>query len=127
MNEKDGGPAGPRTRPGRYPAIVRVCLLLNWLFVACWGAYVVGPDSLGVYRLDRSGVPYALFTGVFFLIHFVLIVTGIIALFVVIIEMYADRPVVGFRSVIAALALPITSFLYFAARYLAEVRRWLGG
>ena len=51
--------------------------------------------------------------------------TGIIALFVVIIEVHARRRVRGFRSVILALALPIASFLYFATRYLIQVRSWL--
>ncbi len=126
MHDTDARATVPQTPPARYPAMARACFHLDWIFLACWGMYLVGPDALGILRPDRSGMPYALFTGTFFLLHFILIVTGIIALFVVIIEMYADRPVLGFPGVMAALALPIGSFLYFATRYLAEVRRWLG-
>ena len=60
-----------------------------------------------------------------FVIHFVLISTGIIALFVVIIEIHARRAVRGFPSVLLALILPTISFLYFAARYLMQVERFL--
>ena len=45
---------------------------------------------------------------------------------VVIIEIYAGRPVRGFPSVLVALSMPIVSFLYFAARFLAQVERWIG-
>ncbi len=125
MYDTGAGAVVRHARLARYPAVVRACFHLDWMFLACWGLYLAGPDALGLLRPERSGVPYALFTGVFFVLHFVLIVTGIIALFVVIIEVHAARPVRGFVGVIAALALPIASFLYFAARFLAEVRRWL--
>ncbi len=109
----------------RYPGIARVCFHLNWLFLALWTLYLLGPDAMGVLRLDRSGLAYALLAGGLFAAHFVLVSTGIIALFVVIIEVHAERPVRGFASVLSALALPLASFLYFAARYIAEVRRFL--
>jgi hypothetical protein len=116
------GAAGPAAR---YPAIARACLHLNWVFLVFWGVYLTGPDALGVLVRERNGLAYGLFTASFFLFHFVLISTGIIALFVVIIEVHARRPVSGFRSVLVALALPILSFLYFTARFLAEVERFL--
>lgn len=109
----------------RYPGIARACFHLDWIFLAFWALYLVGPDATGLLGTGRRGLAYALFSGGLFLIHFILISTGIIALFVVIIEVHAGRPVRGFASVIAALALPMVSFLYFAARYLAEVRRFL--
>jgi hypothetical protein len=83
---------------GRYPAIARACFHLNWVFLALWTLYLAGPDS-----------------------------AGIIALFVVIIEVHGGRAVRGFRSVLVSLGLPIASFLYFATRYLLEVRRWIEG
>lgn len=110
--------------PPRFPPIARACLHLNGIFLLLWGLYLLGPDALGFIMPDRRGVAYRLFAGVFFLCHFVLISTGIIALFVVIIEIYARRPFRGFRSVLLALALPMLSFLYFAARFLIQVRRW---
>ncbi len=110
----------------RYPAIARACFHLDLIFLGLWGIYLVGPDALGLAGPQRGGRAYALFTGSFFLIHFVLMSTGIIALFVVIIEVYARRPVRGFPGVLLALGLPIVSFLYFAGRYLVEVRHWLG-
>ncbi|SRR5256712_1539048 len=116
-----------RSMSARYPGIARACFHLSWIFLAIWGLYLLGPDATGVLPLDRHGPAYALLAGGLFLIHFVLISTGIIALFVVIIELHAARPVRGFASVIAALALPLASFLYFAARYIAEVRRFLRG
>jgi uncharacterized membrane protein YozB (DUF420 family) len=119
-----GRPGGDRTR---HPAIARACFHLNWIFLVCWIVYLAGPDVSGVLAATRQSVPYRIFYGVFFLGHFVLAVTGIIALFVVIIEHHAGRPVRGFRGVILALALPVASFLYFAARYLMLVRRWLEG
>ena len=109
----------------RYPAIARLCSRLNWVFLACWAIYLAGPDVLGLLMKSRGGVAYALFAATFFLIHFALIATGIIALFVMIAEIYARRPVLGVRSVLLALALPILSFLYFAGRFIAEVQRWL--
>ena len=112
-------------RPARYPPIARACFHLNWIFLLFWAIYLLGPDAAGVIGLRREGLAYALFSGSFFLIHFVLTSTAIIALFVVIIEIHAERPVRGFRSVLLGLALPIVSFLYFAARFLAEVERWL--
>jgi len=111
----------------RYPGIARVCFHLNWIFLALWALYLLGPDATGVLRLDRNSPVYALLAGGLFALHFVLVSTGIIALFVVIIEVHAARPVRGFTSVIAALTLPLASFLYFAARYIAEVRRFLRG
>jgi len=111
----------------RYPGIARACFHLNWMFLVFWTLYLLGPDAAGVLELDRHGAAYALAAGGLFVIHFVLISTGIIALFVVIIEVHAARPVRGFASVIAALAMPLASFLYFAARYLSEVRRFLRG
>ena len=109
----------------RYPGIARACFHLNWIFLVFWALYALGPDATGLLGTGRSGPAYALFSAGLFLIHFVLISTGIIALFVVIIEVHAGRPVRGFTSVILALALPMASFLYFAARYLAAVRRFL--
>ncbi len=109
----------------RYPGIARACFHLDWIFLAFWTLYLLGPDVTGVLGIDRGGRAYALLAGGLFLIHFVLISTGIIALFVVIIELYARRPVRGFGSVIAALALPLLSFLYFAARYVLQVERFL--
>jgi len=108
----------------RFPPIARACLYLNWIFLVLWGLYLLGPDAAGVIMRGREGVAYRLFAGAFFLCHFVLMSTGIIALFVVIIEIYARRPFRGFRSVLLALALPILSFLHFAARFLLQVRRW---
>lgn len=108
----------------RFPAVARACFHLNWIFFLFWGLYLLGPDAGGFIMLDRKGAAYRLFAGAFFLCHFVLISTGIIALFVVIIEIYAKRPFRGFRSVILALALPMLSFLYFAARFLIQVRHW---
>ena len=89
------------------------------------GRALAGASRLALAGPSRGGAAYALFTGAFFLIHFILMSTGIIALFVVIIEVHARRRVRGFRSVILALALPIASFLYFATRYLIQVRSWL--
>src|SRR6266581_3763423 len=109
----------------RYPGIARACFHLDWIFLTLWTLYLLGPDVTGVLGIDRGGRAYALLAGGLFLIHFVLISTGIIALFVVIIELYARRPVRGFGSVIAALALPLLSFLYFAARYVLQVERFL--
>jgi hypothetical protein len=118
-------PTAPEERPARRPAIARACFHLNWIFLLCWGLYSLGPDLTGLVVASRDGWLYRIFGISFFLIHFVLISTGIIALFVVIIEVYARRPVRGFRSVLTALGLPIASFLYFAVRYLVEVERWL--
>ena len=109
----------------RYPGIARVCFHLNWIFLAFWALYLLGPDATGVLDLDRHRAAYALVACGLFVIHFVLISTGIIALFVVIIEAHSARPVRGFASVVAALALPVASFLYFAWRYIAEVSRFL--
>ena len=109
----------------RYPGIARACFHLNWVFLVFWALYLLGPDATGWLGTERSGPAYGIFSAGLFLIHFVLISTGIIALFVVIIEVHAGRPVRGFMSVIAALALPMVSFLYFAARYLSAVRRFL--
>jgi hypothetical protein len=121
-------PAGPPAGPARrYPPVARACFHLSWIFLACWAIYLAGPDALGLSGPARGGPLYALFNGAFFLLHFVLMSTGIIALFVVIIEVHARRPVRGFPGVLACLALPIASFLYFAWRYLTEVRRWLQG
>src|SRR5207245_7235942 len=103
-----------RSMSARYPGIARACFHLNWIFLVVWGLYLLGPDATGVLPLDRHGPAYAVLAGVLFLIHFVLITTGIIALFVVIIELHAARSVRGFGSVIAALALPLASFLAFA-------------
>jgi len=109
----------------RYPGIARACFHLNWLFLAFWVLYVLGPDATGLLGTGRTGPAYAFFSAGLFAIHFVLISTGIIALFVVIIEVHADRPVRGFPSVLLALGLPMVSFLYFAARYIATVQRFL--
>ncbi len=109
----------------RYPGIARACFHLNWIFLAFWALYLLGPDVTGLLGTVRGGPAYALFSGGLFLIHFILISTGIIALFVVIIEAHAGRPVRGFASVIAALAMPMVSFLYFAARFLFQVRHFL--
>ncbi len=109
----------------RYPAITKACFHLNWLFLVSWSLYLLGPDGLGIAPIEQDRPPYRLFSGVFFLLHFVLVATAIIALFVVIIEVYSRRPVRGFRNVLVGLALPIASFLYFALRYLAEVERWI--
>lgn len=109
----------------RYPAITKACFHLNWLFLVSWSLYLLGPDGLGIAPIEQDRPPYRLFSGVFFLLHFVLVATAIIALFVVIIEVYSRRPVHGFRNVLVGLALPIASFLYFALRYLAEVERWI--
>jgi hypothetical protein len=108
----------------RFPPIARACLHLNWIFLALWALYLLGPDAAGLLMRDRGGMAYRLFAGAFFACHFVLMSTGIIALFVVIIEIHARRPFRGFRSVLLALALPMISFLYFTARFLLEVRRW---
>jgi len=110
--------------PPRYPLIARACLHLNWIFLLLWGLYLLGPDVGGALRGSPESLGYRLFAATFFLLHFTLISTGIIALFVVIIEVHAQRPVRGFRSVLLALALPIASFLYFAARFLMRVQRW---
>ncbi len=110
----------------RYPGIARACFHLNWIFLALWTLYLLGPDVIGVLGIERGGRAYALLAGGLFLVHFVLISTGIIALFVVIIEVYAGRPVRGFASVLAALVLPTISFVYFAVRYLLQVERFLG-
>ena len=114
-----------RLMPPRYPGIARACFHLNWIFLVLWGLYLAGPDAVGLLPIERGGGTYALLSGLLFAVHFVLVSTGIIALFVVIIEVHAGRPVRGFVSVIAALALPVTSFLYFAARYLLQVERFL--
>src|SRR2546425_36195 len=111
----------------RYPGIARACFHLDWIFLLFWTLYLLGPDVTDILKVDRGGRAYALLAGGLFVIHFVLISTGIIALFVVIIEIHARRPVRGFGSVIAALALPTISFLYFAARYLLQVERFLHG
>ena len=108
----------------RVPRIARACLWLNGIFLALWGLYLLGPDAGGFLLPDRQGIAYRLFAGSFFVLHFVLIATGIIALFVVIIEVHAGRRVRGFRSVLLAMALPLVSFLYFAARFLLQVRSW---
>ncbi len=118
-------PTATRRSAARYPSIARACFHLNWVFLILWGLYLSGPDAFGWLARERGGLAYGLFTAVFFVFHFVQISTGIIALFVVIIEVHARRPVAGFRSVLAALALPILSFLYFAVRYLAQVERFL--
>ena len=120
--EDDAVPAG---RTPRYPSIARACFHLDCLFLFVWGLYAAGPDLLGLLPWGREDAAYALFSGGFFVLHFAVIATGIIALFVVIIEVHGGRTVRGFRSVIAALVLPIVSFLHFAARYLLEVVRWL--
>lgn len=109
----------------RYPAITKACFHLNWLFLVSWSLYLLGPDGLGIAPIEPDRPPYRLFSGAFFLLHFVLVATAIIALFVVIIEVYSRRPVRGFRNVLVGLALPIASFLYFSLRYLAEVERWI--
>jgi hypothetical protein len=109
----------------RYPGIARACFHINWMFLVFWSLYLLGPDVAGVLPIERDGRAYALLAGGFFLIHFVLISTGIIALFVVIIEVYARRPVRGVGSVLTALILPLLSFLYFATRYLLQVERFL--
>ncbi len=109
----------------RYPAIMKACFHLNWLFLVSWSLYLLGPDGLGIAPIEPDHLPYRLFSGAFFLLHFVLVATAIIALFVVIIEVYSRRPVRGFRNVLVGLALPIASFLYFSLRYLAEVERWI--
>lgn len=111
--------------PVRYPAITKACFHLNWLFLVFWTLYLLGPDVLAIIPLEQDRLPYRLFSGTFFTLHFILVATAIIGLFVVIIEVYARRPVRGFRHVLLGLALPIASFLYFAVRYLAEVDRWL--
>ncbi|HXH27408.1 MAG TPA: hypothetical protein VNL37_00070 [Candidatus Polarisedimenticolia bacterium] len=126
----DSGNATPATtaphgRPPRHPAITRACLTLDLLFLLLWAIYLLGPDVSGILAMTRGGTGYRLFSGAFFALHFVLITTGIIALFVVIIEVYARRPVRGLPSVLWALGLPIASFLYFATRYLMEVERFL--
>jgi len=110
----------------RYPGIARACFHLNWIFVAIWTLYLLGPDVFGVLGISKGGQAYAVLAGSLFAIHFVLVSTGIIALFVVIIEIHARRPVRGFASVLAALILPIVSFLYFAVRYILQVERFLG-
>jgi hypothetical protein len=118
----------PAPEPGgrpRFPAIARACFVLDLLFLLLWGIYLLGPDVSDRLGMTREGLAYRLFTGSFFTLHFVLISTGIIALFVVIIEVYARRPVRGFPSVIWALTLPIVSFLYFATRFLIEVQHFL--
>jgi hypothetical protein len=112
-------------RAARYPAIARACVRMNWVFLSLWVIYLAGPDALGWLALSPRGAAYGVFSGAFFVYHFALISTGIIALFVVIIEIHAGRPVRGFRGVVAAVALPMASFLYFAARYLLAVRDWL--
>jgi hypothetical protein len=109
----------------RYPGVARACFHLNWIFLVVWTLYLLGPDVAGVLPIERGDRAYALLSGGLFLIHFVLVSTGIIALFVVIIEIYARRPVRGLGSVIAALVLPMVSFLYFATRYLLQVERFL--
>ena len=109
----------------RCPAITKACFHLNWLFLATWSLYLLGPDGLGIAPFEQDRLPYRLFSGAFFLLHFILVATAIIALFVVIIEVYSRRPVRGFRNVLLGLALPIASFLYFALRYLVEVQRWI--
>jgi len=119
-----GRPEPPERAP-RYPAIARACFHLNWLLLCAWGVYLCGPDAGGFLWTNRQGLFYALFAGSFFVLHFVVIATGIIALFVVIIEVYSRRPVVGLRAVLLSLGLPIVSFLYFSARYLSEVRRFV--
>ncbi len=118
-------PTRPESVPGRFPFITRVCFHLNWIFVLLWLVYLGGPDATGVLELQREGPVYGSFLGFFFLIHFALMSTGIIALFVVIIEVYSRRPVRGFRSVLTSLGLPIASFLYFSGRFLSEVGKWL--
>jgi hypothetical protein len=110
---------------GRYPAIARACFHLDWIFLALWAVYLAGPDALGWLPMARGGGAYAAFHLVFFLGHFMLMSTAIIALFVVIIEIHAERPVRGFRAVLVGLGLPMASFLYFAVRYLVAVERWL--
>jgi hypothetical protein len=109
----------------RYPGIARVCFHLDWIFLVLWTLYLLGPDVTGALPIERDGGAYAVLAGGLFLIHFVLISTGIIALFVVIIEVHARRPVRGIGSVMAALVLPTLSFLYFAARYILQVERFL--
>ena len=110
--------------PPRFPPIARACLHLNWTFLLLWGLYLLGPDAGDLIMHDRAGVAYRLFAGLFFVWHFVVLSTGIIALFVVIIEIHARRPFRGFRSVLLALALPRSSFVYFAARFLLQVKHW---
>lgn len=113
------------TAAARYPFINRVCFHLNWSFVVLWLIYLGGPDATGVLHLSREGAGYGCFLGLFFVLHFLLVGNGIIALFVVIIEVYSRRPVRGFRSVLTSLGLPIVSFLYFTIRYLQDVQQWL--
>lgn len=110
--------------PPRFPTIARACLCLNALFLIFWVVYLLGPDVFGLILQEQTAPGYRLFGGAFFALHFILISTGIIALFVVIIEIYAARPFRGFRAVLLALALPIASFLYFASRFLLQVRQW---
>ncbi len=120
------GGTGGGSQKARYPAIARACFHLDWVFLIFWVLYILGPDLLGILGRHREGRAYALFSGSFFAMHFALVSVAIIALFVVIIEIYAGRPVRGFPSVLVALSLPIVSFLYFAARFLAQVERWIG-
>lgn len=121
------GPDQNTLHRGRYPGIARACFHLNWILLAFWTLYLAGPDVLGALPWSREGLIYGLFASIFFVVHFVVIANGIIALFVVIIEVHAGRPVRGFRSVLISLGLPIASFLYFATRYLLEVRSWMEG
>jgi hypothetical protein len=110
---------------GRHPAIARACFHLNWILLALWAIYLAGPDAVGLVGWERDGTVYGLFTALFFVVHFVVIANGIIALFVVIIEVHGGRAVRGFRSVLVSLGLPIVSFLYFTTRYLLEARRFM--
>jgi len=118
-------PTRPGSVPGRFPFITRVCFHFNWIFVVLWLVYLGGPDATDALGLDREGTIYGSFLALFFLFHFFQVSTAIIALFVVIIEVYSRRPVRGLRSVLTSLGLPIASFLYFSGRFLAEVVRRL--
>src|SRR2546426_7213909 len=97
----------------RYPGIARACFHLDWIFLLFWTLYLLGPDVIGVLRMERGGRAYALLAGGLFLIHFVLISTGIIALFVVIIQIHPRRPLPGFGGGVPAPAPPAPSLLFF--------------
>ena len=58
-----------RSMTARYPGIARACFHLNWIFLAFWGLYLLGPDATGVLPLDRHGPAYALLAGGLFLIY----------------------------------------------------------
>src|SRR6267143_556398 len=37
----------------RYPGVARACFHLNWIFLAVWTLYLLGPDVAGVLPIDR--------------------------------------------------------------------------